>query len=57
MVLEQIEDYDSKAPATDRADFLAYFRKQQLSTGVQMSTRELMNHLMNNLYAVTVYLR
>ncbi|KAH8683619.1 cytochrome P450 [Ilyonectria robusta] len=51
MVLEQIEDYDSKAPAADRADFLAYFRKQQLSTGVQMGTRELMNHLMNNLLA------
>ncbi|KAH6984446.1 cytochrome P450 [Ilyonectria sp. MPI-CAGE-AT-0026] len=39
------------APAADRADFLAYFRKQQLSTGVQMGTRELMNHLMNNLLA------
>jgi hypothetical protein len=50
MVLEAIKSYDAQTYTTDnRADFLAYFRQQQKSTGEVMPDKELMNHLTNNL--------
>uniref|UniRef100_A0A8H7KBQ6 Cytochrome P450 n=1 Tax=Bionectria ochroleuca TaxID=29856 RepID=A0A8H7KBQ6_BIOOC len=52
MVLEAIKSYDAQTYTTDnRADFLAYFRQQQKSTGEVMPDKELMNHLTNNLLA------
>lgn len=50
MVLKTIKEYDDEELSTERTDFLAFLRQQQKSTGVPMSTRDLMNHLMNNLY-------
>lgn len=50
MVLKQIKEYDANDQA-ERADFLAYFRQNQKSTGEVMSKKDLMNHLMNNLLA------
>ncbi|KAI8649573.1 hypothetical protein NCS55_01457400 [Fusarium keratoplasticum] len=51
MVSDCIREYDSQPYSSERADFLAYFRQEQKSTGQQMSQRDLMNHLMNNLLA------
>ncbi|CVK95404.1 related to pisatin demethylase cytochrome P450 [Fusarium mangiferae] len=51
MVLDAINEYDSQSPTMERADFLAYFRQEQISTGKHISRRDLMNHLMNNLLA------
>ncbi|KAF5016196.1 hypothetical protein F66182_12201, partial [Fusarium sp. NRRL 66182] len=51
MVLKTIKEYDDEVLSTERTDFLAFLRQQQKSTGVPMSTRDLMNHLMNNLLA------
>uniref|UniRef100_A0A0D2Y3I0 Pisatin demethylase n=1 Tax=Fusarium oxysporum (strain Fo5176) TaxID=660025 RepID=A0A0D2Y3I0_FUSOF len=51
MVSDCIREYDSQPYSSERADFLAYFRQEQKSTGQQMSQRDLMNHLMNNLQA------
>lgn len=50
MVLDSINEYDmGLTDAKERTDFLAFLRQQQRSTGTSMGTRELMNHLMNNL--------
>ncbi|CAM1501277.1 Fc.00g104390.m01.CDS01 [Cosmosporella sp. VM-42] len=52
MVLDHIKEYDARDDnSMERADFLAYFRQHQKSSGDSMSTRDLMNHLMNNLLA------
>lgn len=50
MVLDSINEYDMGLTDTEeRTDFLVFLRRQQRSTGTSMGTRELMNHLMNNL--------
>lgn len=50
MVLDSINEYDMGLTDTEeRIDFLVFLRQQQRSTGTSMGTRELMNHLMNNL--------
>lgn len=47
MVEDAIAEYDAGQRETvNNADFLAYLREQE---GTKMSTRDLMNHLMNNL--------
>ncbi|KXH41590.1 hypothetical protein CSAL01_01092 [Colletotrichum salicis] len=51
MVMESLGDYDAKQDSSERGDFLAYLRREQASTGEHMSTRDTMNHLMNNLLA------
>ncbi|KAF5589473.1 cytochrome P450 monooxygenase [Fusarium pseudocircinatum] len=51
MVTDSIREYDSQPSAMERADFLAYFRQKQKSTGEHISHRDLINHLMNNLLA------
>lgn len=54
MVLDCIKDHDSGLSSSERRDFLAFLCQEQKFTGEPMDTRELMNHLMNNLYAPTL---
>ncbi|OHE92206.1 hypothetical protein CORC01_12500 [Colletotrichum orchidophilum] len=51
MVLDALGEYDAKPGSSERGDFLAYLRREQASTGDQLSTPDMMNHLMNNLLA------
>ncbi|KIX01166.1 uncharacterized protein Z518_08891 [Rhinocladiella mackenziei CBS 650.93] len=53
MVLKCLAEYDERdSESSDkRADFLAYLRGQEKSGGSRISTRDMMNHLMNNLLA------
>ncbi|KAF2804541.1 cytochrome P450 [Mytilinidion resinicola] len=46
-------DKESSSESEKRSDFLAYLQQQERGLEPQMSTREMMNHLLNNLYART----
>jgi hypothetical protein len=53
MVLESLQLYDKRAQRGDvekRSDFLGYLRQQEKSGGSAINTRDIMNHLINNLY-------
>lgn len=52
MVLERIEEYDKSQVEyveSQGQDFLAFLRQQAKNTSTNMSSRDLMNHLMHNM--------
>ncbi|KAJ9653012.1 hypothetical protein H2198_007759 [Neophaeococcomyces mojaviensis] len=54
MVLERIEEYDKSQVEyveSQGQDFLAFLRQQAKNTSTNMSSRDLMNHLMHNILA------
>jgi hypothetical protein len=51
---ECIDDYDRQPQKHgERPDFLAWLRSEE-TKGKPMSNRDMMNHLSNNLYEITV---
>lgn len=50
MILDSMEEYDAEAAHKDsRADFLAYLQQQHEKSRSNMTRRDMLNHLENNL--------
>jgi len=52
MAYDAIEKYDKEKPTGRRGDLLEYLRMKQDRDAEKMSERDVMNHLLANLYAL-----